>query len=67
MKRLDDIRRRKCTGKVPYRTEQDAKVGLARLRQRTGTPDTLTPYRCGFCSRWHFGHPPAKLRRKPSA
>lgn len=64
MKKSDQLRRRRCTGKVPYHSERDAKVGLARLRSRTGTKDAMNVYRCGFCSRWHFGHPPARLRRR---
>jgi len=64
MKRREVLRRKRCTGKVGYHSEEQARLGLARLRQRTGTVDTMNTYRCGFCSRWHFGHPPAKVRRR---
>lgn len=56
------MRAKKCEGKTRYPAEHFAWQGIERLRQRTGTTDTFTPYRCGFCGGWHFGHPPAKVR-----
>lgn len=64
MARKKDIRRRKCEGKARWASEEGAQRGIDRLRQSTGTTDLLTPYRCGFCQAWHFGHPPGRVLRR---
>lgn len=50
-----NLRRRSCEGKRRYETEQAAR-SAARLCSWMHDADRLTPYRCGFCGSWHFGH-----------
>lgn len=58
------VQAKKCDGKARYGSEVAAERGIVRLREATGTKDLFTPYRCGFCPSWHFGHPPRKVRER---
>lgn len=58
------VQRKKCTGKTRYPTQAFAVKGIERLRQNTGHEALLTPYLCGFCQAWHFGHPPARVLKR---
>lgn len=59
-------RRKACSGKIRFRTESDARGGIAGLR-RKGVTDWLVPYRCSFCNGFHFGHPPHRVRQAINA
>lgn len=59
------IRRKSCTGKQRYASELDARRGLFGLR-RAGIGG-LVPYRCAFCSAFHVGHPPRRVRQAMAA
>lgn len=56
------IRRKSCTSKVRYETEQDAKnsamVATARRKE------VILPYRCRFCGGYHTGHAFSRVVRK---
>ena len=55
------IRRQACDGKTRFPTFSDAANalrGFLRLASSDGWP--MSPYRCRFCSGFHFGHVPAK-------
>lgn len=58
------LRRRKCTNKVRYATEQAARsasAGLARHEQALGLNSRwINAYRCPHCGGWHVGHSGAK-------
>lgn len=58
------IRAKKCEGKTRWISQDGAARGIEILRARTGTTDMLTPYRCGFCQFWHFGHPPGRVLKR---
>lgn len=53
---LDDLRRRMCTGKIPYGavTARD----VAQVMRRNHPRQQFGAYRCIFCHRWHVGHAP---------
>lgn len=46
-----------CRGKIPYKTKRLAQ-GVLRVmwKSRTTKSDTLHPYRCPSCKRWHLGN-----------
>lgn len=56
------IRRKSCDGKQKHESRNDA-VNHKMTLVRKGIPigAKLWVYLCSFCSRWHVGHPPAKL------
>lgn len=56
-------RRKACTGKARYATQQDAIDGIRALTRNRGWQGYLVPYRCAFCGAFHYGHPPAQVRR----
>lgn len=47
------LRRKSCTGKVRYLSQDLALAALS----------AMTPYRCQFCNGFHFGHPPKHVRQ----
>ena len=47
------LRWRACTRKRAYSTRREAQVVVAR-HQREG--NTVVPYQCRWCKRWHVGH-----------
>lgn len=51
------IRRSACLGKMRYTSQDDAQAAMNALH-RKGYQGYMTPYRCEFCSGYHFGHPP---------
>jgi hypothetical protein len=59
-----NARRRKCENKVRYGTMEGAAAGIDRLREVKKVTELLTPYKCGFCQGWHFGHPPARVLKR---
>jgi hypothetical protein len=42
------------TGKRAYPTKREARRALKAINTRQRT--NMTPFRCGFCERYHFGH-----------
>lgn len=56
-------RRKACGGKVRYETTMAAMEGLRALTRAKGFQGTMVPYRCRFCNGYHYGHPPAAVRR----
>lgn len=57
------IRRRPCKSKVRYPDQGAAQAGISRINRMKGYQGFMTAYHCGFCGGWHFGHPPARVRR----
>lgn len=57
------IRRKACTGKRRYGTQADARRAISQLTRARGWQGLLVPYRCKFCGGFHFGHPPAHVRK----
>jgi hypothetical protein len=58
-------RRRACEGKRGFETIEDAKAAAREYALSFG--DSLTPYRCRFCGRFHVGHPPKEVRQAIAA
>ena len=56
------LRRKACKGKQAFANEAEAKQALWHLRQRKDT-GWMTPYKCRFCHRFHYGHPPKAARQ----
>lgn len=56
-------RRKACTGKVRHATQEAAVAAIKQLTRTHGWQGYLVPYRCQFCGGFHFGHPPAHVRR----
>lgn len=54
------LRRKKCTGKIPHETIEAARLAAAKLLSRKPCGEHLSPYRCGFCSKFHVGHTPGR-------
>ena len=61
------LRRRSCTGKRQYRSQAEAGYAIVALTIYKGYQGLLVPYRCPFCQFFHFGHPPANVRRAIAA
>ena len=57
------LRRKSCIGKVRYATQDDAIAALCAFTRKRGWHGFMTPYRCGFCHGFHFGHPPKRVRQ----
>ena len=60
-------RRRACTGKRRYDTQDQAftaMMGLVRKKGNAGVGGYMTPYHCRFCHGYHFGHTPARVRER---
>ncbi len=57
------IRRKACGKKTRYATQEAAQAGIRALTRAIGWPGYMVPYRCAFCGQFHFGHPPAGIRR----
>ena len=56
------IRKRGCDNKVRYSTRGEATRVAKKMTSHTG--EILVPYHCGFCSKWHIGHPPMRVQRQ---
>lgn len=57
-------RRRECTGKQQFES-QEAAAGMIGWLSRIGRARPgLHPYLCDFCHRWHIGRGGKNLRRK---
>jgi hypothetical protein len=56
-------RRKSCGRKVRYGTEAAALAGLRALTRAKGFQGRMLTYRCGFCGGYHFGHPPAHIKK----
>lgn len=61
------VRRRACKGKVRYGTLPDALAEIHRPRSKVGVFEVLNVYRCKFCTGFHVGHMPRKVRRAIAA
>ena len=58
-------RRRSCERKLTYDSLEEA---LAAKREIWRVHrDSLTAYRCRFCSQFHLGHAPQRVRRSIAA
>lgn len=57
------IRRKSCTRKVRYETENDAKTEVISNSAIRG----CLVYKCRFCNGFHIGHPNSKIRKKMNA
>lgn len=55
------LRRKACSGKVRYQTDQDARRAAAAACRRT--QDWIVHYKCRFCGGIHIGHPPKNVRQ----
>ena len=49
------IRRKSCDGKKPYKTRDDAIVGLIILKKKS-FDENIRVYKCKFCKNFHLGH-----------
>jgi ribosomal protein L37AE/L43A len=50
------LRRRACGKKQAFESFGAAFGAMMRLKAAHGVLSYLTPYRCPFCGRYHFGH-----------
>lgn len=57
------LRRNACGKKVRYASAADALDALKGLTRAKGWLGYMAPYRCPFCHAFHFGHPPAHVRK----
>lgn len=58
------LRRKACTGKVRFASQDDALAAIkAMIRKHGRGIGVMTPYRCPFCNGFHFGHPPRRVRQ----
>jgi hypothetical protein len=58
------IRRKSCTGKQRFADELAARAAIhALIRAKGRQGGYLSPYRCRFCSGFHFGHTPGGVNR----
>ena len=57
------LRRKSCTGKLQFPTQDAALSAIKALTRSKGWQGLLVPYRCSFCGQFHFGHPPSKILR----
>lgn len=55
-----NLRRKKCAGKRRFPSEAEARREAVFMSRREGC--YLAAYRCQFCGKWHYGHPP-RIRR----
>lgn len=60
-------RRRSCIGKRRFASQIDAFNALRNLNRHLSRRDKMTPYRCKFCTGFHFGHTPARVRQSMAA
>jgi hypothetical protein len=58
-----NLRRKQCTGKRQYATEQEARYAIYKGRQAGNLNGHLRAYKCSFCKQWHIGHVKHKYRR----
>lgn len=61
------LRRKACSGKRRYGTEEEARAGIAGLRRKEPATGWLTTYKCRFCGGFHFGHPTRRVRQAIAA
>ncbi len=52
------VRHKACEGKVRHETAAEAWGAAGKTR------GNVRSYKCRFCSGWHCGLPPGKLKRK---
>ena len=62
-----NLRRKACGGKQRFPTQAEAGAVAHRIASRNPARGALWAYRCDFCSGFHFGHPPARVRQAASA
>ncbi len=58
------VRRRECTRKRAYSSEEEARRVVRSFRRSLPAYDGrwLYPYRCPWCRQWHIGNRPGKYR-----
>jgi hypothetical protein len=54
------LRQKKCAGKRRFSSEAEARREADFMSRREGY--YLAVYRCQFCGKWHYGHPPRNRR-----
>jgi len=54
-------------GQRRFASQDEAMRALFALRRRQSGLGWMTAYRCQFCHQFHFGHPPARVRRAIAA
>jgi hypothetical protein len=57
-------RERSCTGKARYSNRWRAFLAAWRRSQASG--ETIEPYHCSYCHKWHIGHPIRRNYGKPN-
>ena len=57
------LRRKACSHKLRFDSESAARRAMSELHRNKGYQGFMVAYRCAFCGAFHFGHPPAKVRR----
>lgn len=55
-----NLRRKKCADKRRFSSEAEARREAVFMSRREGC--YLAAYRCQFCEKWHYGHPPRGRR-----
>lgn len=60
-------RRKSCTSKRRFATQEEAASAAFGMLRAQGRNDTLTAYHCKFCNGYHFGHPPRRVRQAIAA
>ncbi len=55
------IRRRSCSSKIRYSTEQAAQQAKSDLRSRKPGRISMHYYKCKFCGGFHIGHMPQQM------
>lgn len=55
-----NLRRKKCADKRRFSSEAEARREADFMSRREGC--YLAAYRCQFCGKWHYGHPPRNRR-----
>lgn len=55
------LRRKACTGKVRYGTQEDCDKVMRAVNSKSEVRQRMSAYKCKFCNGWHFGHTPKKV------
>lgn len=50
------LRRKSCAGKRRFESLTEALTAQCNLNRKRDWGDRMRPYRCKFCSGFHFGH-----------
>lgn len=52
-----------CFGKQMLNKQQAIQLAV-RLKKHSGAPDTLQPFKCAVCGRWHVGKSEPTRRKR---